>query len=168
LSSFGEPSLLAAAQDPKVLSYRLDWLAGQTGVLLAVRLSVNPDGNADVTSVASYGKPRALHRAQHSVSGAEVEKFLQLVEIAHFWSMPPREQGNPDVRGNVYKLDASTWIFEGVRNGSYHVVFRRGPEQSPFTDMVRFMAKDIAGLDESITPDPHPASSINSTGVENP
>jgi hypothetical protein len=156
LSSIGEPSLLAAAKDRSVLSYRLDWLAGQTGVLLVIRLSANPDTGAEVTWVRRYGTPPTLRRDQRPVSGALVDKFTDLVEEADFWSMPPMKEGNPDLAGGSYKLDASTWLFEGVRSGTYHVVLRRSPEAGRFTDMIRFLAKNIADLDESIVPAPVP------------
>ena len=148
LSYIGEPSLPAAAQDPRALSYRLDWLSGQHGYVLAVRISVNPDGSAAITSVEESGTPTVLHRTQPSVSSVDVKEFLRMVENSKFWSMPAMEEENPDPRRRVYKLDASACVFEGVRNGSYHVVFRQGPEPSPFTEMVSFLAKNLARLDK--------------------
>jgi hypothetical protein len=152
LSRIGEPSLLAAARDPSVISYRFESLGGQTGRMLAVRLSLNPDSSARISAAEESGTPRVLHRTKNSASAADVNKFLQLVEKAGFWSMSASEPENPDARRRVYKMDVSTWTFEGVHNGRYHVVFRSGPEQSPFTDMVHFLARDLAKLDESVIP----------------
>jgi hypothetical protein len=152
LSSVGEPSLLAATQDPSALSYRLDWLSAQHGYVLAVRISVKPDGSATLTSVEESGTPAVLRRTQSSVSGADGKKFLKMVDNSKFWSMPAMEQENPDPRRRVYKRDASTCLFEGVRNGSYHVVFRQGLEPSRFTEMVRFLTKDLASLDKPALP----------------
>ena len=142
----GEPSLLAAAQDPDAFSYRLDSLAAQLWQVRAVRLTLNPDGSGRIFTTEDSGTPHMLHRKEASIPAEDVSKFLQLVEKAGFWSMPAAEQENADPHRRVYKLDASTWVFEGVRNGAYHVVLRRGLDPSPFTDMVRFLLKDVAKL----------------------
>jgi len=152
LSRFGEPSLLAAAQDSSALSYRLDWMASQRWVVLAVRLSFNADGTASVTSIVESGPPAVLHRTQNSVSVEDAKKFMQMLEKAGFWAMPSMEQEKPSKGPKAYKLDASPRIFEGVRNGRYHVVPRLSPESSPFTEMVRFLTRDLAKLDESVIP----------------
>jgi hypothetical protein len=165
LSRIDEPSLLAAAQDPSAISYRFESLAGQSGQMLAVRLSLNPDGSARIFTREESGTPRVLHRTEKSVPAAGVNKFLQLVEKASFWSMPAIEPENSDARRKAYKMDASTWVFDGVRTGGYHVVFRQGPEPSPFTEMVHFLEKDLAKLDESVIPRTSSTSSINSSGA---
>src|SRR5207245_1572854 len=95
LSRFGEPSLLAAAQDSSALSYRLDWMASQRWVVLAVRLSFNADGTASVTSIVESGPPAVLHRTQNSVSVEDAKKFMQMLEKAGFWAMPSMEQEKP-------------------------------------------------------------------------
>lgn len=71
--------------------------------------------------------------------------------------MRTHDPDKPDVATKSYELDASTCVLEGVSNGSYHIVFRRGPEAGPFADMVRFLAKDIANLDEAAFPAGAPA-----------
>ena len=150
LARFGEPSLLAAAQNPKVLSYRLTYLSSQHGSLLAIRLSLNSDGGGAITSTVQPPMPAVLQRTQLNVSDADGKKFLQMVENSKFWSMPTQE--NPDPHRRMYKMDASWWVFEGVRNGSYHVVFRRGPETSAFAEMVSFLANDLTEFGESAIP----------------
>jgi hypothetical protein len=147
LSSFGEPSLLAAAQDPNALCYRLNWMSAQHGYVLAIRVSMNPDGSGGITSVEKPPSAAPLQRTQLYVSSADGKKFLQMVETARFWSMPTVEQEDPDPHHRVYKMDASPWIFEGVRNGSYHAVSRQGLELGPFKEMVRFLANDLAKFD---------------------
>jgi hypothetical protein len=134
LSQFNEPSLLAASQDSNALSYRLDSMAAQKWEFLAVRISISSDGSARVVAVELSGTPPSLHRTEHSASATEVKKFLQLVDKADFWSMPAIAPGKD------YYRDADMWVFEGVRNGTYHV------------DMVRFLAKELAKLDESDIP----------------
>jgi hypothetical protein len=144
LHSFDEPSLLAAAQDSNALSYRLDWMASQRWVVLAVRLFFDADGTAKVTSIVQSGAPAVFHRTQNSVSAEDAKKFMQMLEKADFWSMPTMEQEKPSKGPKAYKLDASPWIFEGVCNGRYHVVLRLSPEPSAFTEMVRFLSQGIS------------------------
>lgn len=47
--------------------------------------------------------------------------------------------------------DGSYWFLEAVRHGEYHMVYRRTPELKPgrFTDIGRYLAKDLAQLDDS-------------------
>jgi hypothetical protein len=150
LGSFGEPSLLAAAQDPSALSYRLNWLSAQHGYVLAIRISMNPDGSGRITTVEQPPSAARLQRTQLDVSSADGNKFLQMVERARFWSMPAVEQQDPEPGHRVYKMDASSWAFEGVRKGSYHVVFRQGLDPGPFKEMVRFLANGLAKLNRPL------------------
>ncbi|MFZ3217105.1 MAG: hypothetical protein WA192_13700 [Candidatus Acidiferrales bacterium] len=72
---------------------------------------------------------------------------MQMVAAAGFWSMPTKEQDKSVNGRKTYELDASTCIVEGVSNGSFHVVFRRGPAAGPFADVISFLAWDLAGMD---------------------
>lgn len=152
LRSVNEPSLLAASKDLNIESYRLDWLGGQTGRLLSVRLSINSDGTAKVFTTEQSSTPSQLHKTENSVAAADVQRFLKRVEKADFWSMPTLEAQNSSPGPKAYKTDASSWAFEGVHNGHYHVVLRPSPESSAFTEMVGFLAKQIAKLDDSSVP----------------
>jgi hypothetical protein len=154
LNSIGEPSLFAAAQDPNGLSYRLICLYCQKPNLLVVRLTLSPDGTVKITTTKATlpisGLPVIGDKTQLTAIGTEVDPFFRLIEKADFWSMPTNVEKNP----KVAKMDAaaSRWVFEGVRGGTYHVVFREGPEPGPFTNMVRFLAKNLAKLDDSAVP----------------
>jgi hypothetical protein len=66
------------------------------------------------------------------------------------------EPEDPDPRHRTISLDTVDWVFEGARAGTYHVVFRESPKASPFTDMVKFLARDLAKLDEATVPQPRP------------
>jgi hypothetical protein len=158
LTRVGEPSLLIAAQEPEAILYRFESMAGQTGRTLAVRLSLNPDGSARIFTAEEFGTPRSLHRTENNVAPTDVNRLLQLVDRGRFWSMATIEPENRDLPRRAYKTDASTWVFEGVRNAGYHVVLRRGPEPGRFTEMVRFLLRDLAKLDESAIPRTFPAS----------
>jgi hypothetical protein len=153
----GEPSLFALAEDPRAISYRFDWLAGQSSHFLAIRLSLSPDGSGLLTSTEILGAPEASHKKELNVSPPDVMRFLQTIEKADFWSMPNAEGGYPRASQRSYKLDASTWVFEGVRGGRYHVTLRRAPETSPYTDMVDYLVRDLAKLDKSAIPHAYPS-----------
>ena len=148
-----EPSLYVASKDPNLVSYRIGWLhymGGQSGV---VRLVIKPDGSGQVIcSLVSIKKTEEVKRTQSSVSVAEVEKFLQLVEAARFWSMPSNEpQPRKDSRGHtIYVLDGTPWLAEGVRGGSYHAVWRNSPAPGYYTEILRYLAKDMAKIDDAV------------------
>jgi hypothetical protein len=159
LASIGEPSLLAASQDPTTVAYRLVCMYCQRPDILVIRLSLKPEWNAAITTTTAasdiHGKVTVKDRKERTTSARELDGFFTLVEKAAFWSMPSSQQDN----SGLPKYDAalSQWVFEGARNGTYHVVFREGPEPSPFTDMVCFLARDLAKLDEPTVPRPYGA-----------
>jgi hypothetical protein len=153
LNTHGEPSLLAAAKDPNALSYRFEWMSGQHGNLLSVRLSLSPDGNAQIIAIAKPSDSGAS-TSQRSVSNEDLKKLLQLLEEAKFWSMPTDVDHDPNQQNRVkkYVIDGSPWILEGVRNGGYHVVYGGVPNQSPLRDVIFFLTKDLARLSDSFLP----------------
>jgi type IV pilus assembly protein PilP len=113
---------------------------------VCVRLHVNETGDGIVFLNRWCGSSRALeHRqyfpegTQYDVSAPEVSKFLALLKSAEFWNMLPEPDSPPD-------WDGSTWILEGIRNGEYHVVSRRSPEQGEFRD-AGLLLMNYAGLD---------------------
>jgi len=150
LNFMGEPSLLEAAKDASITSYRLSWLGGKTGRVVAVRLTVNSNGDGQITSEVASGSPTAVRKGNNTVSASDVQKLLQLVESAKFWSMRPTEQKTDGDTGHKFtELDGTFWIVEGVRNGSYYSVYRRTPDSNSFTEIGRYLAKDLAKLDDS-------------------
>lgn len=166
LAYVGEPSFLA--QDANATSYRLMCIDCQTPNLLVLRISVKSNGTAAVSSILATldasGKPTVGDRAQYAANAADVNHFLRCVEKAAFWSMPTSDREN----SKTAKMDAaaSRWVFEGASKGNYHVVFREGPEEGPFTEMGRFLAKDLAKLSDAAVPrasPPQPPIAIRTT-----
>jgi hypothetical protein len=155
LRAHDEPSLLDGARDPAVHAYRINWMAGQSGRSLFVRLLLNREGRGAITIVENPMSPKSSRTLQHTPTSMDVGKFLELVQKSGFWAMPSQEISTS---AKAYKMDAGLWLFEGVRNGHYHFVYRSGPTLTPFTDMVHFLTKDLAGLDESAIPHPFPVS----------
>jgi hypothetical protein len=114
-----------------------------------VRLVVNADGSGQtISAVSSSGKSDEFKNTKVSVSASDVQKFLQLVEKVGFWSMPSIEKKNEGGR-KMYVFDGAWWMVEGVRNKSFHYVFRRNPGSSSFTEIGRDLAKNLAKIDNS-------------------
>jgi hypothetical protein len=150
LSSLGEPSLLEAAKDPSILSYRLSYFTPVATRAIVVRVVVNADGSGQITTATwSSGKLAESKRAKDTVSAADVKQFLQLVEQVEFWSMPSTEQKNNGGR-TMYVLDGSWCMIEGARNGSFHYALRRSLQPDPFTQLARHLAKNLAKIDNSV------------------
>ncbi|MGH9736447.1 MAG: hypothetical protein ACRD8A_17900 [Candidatus Acidiferrales bacterium] len=124
--------------------------------LRVIRFPRHADGTASVvTFLAPYPKgPSAKvksNEVERNVSAEDTAKFLALLDSAEFWEMPTVKL--PDLAPpKYYTVDGAFWVFEGVRNGAYHVVYRLNPNASPFTDVVYFLAQDLAGLDNREIP----------------
>jgi hypothetical protein len=150
LFSLGEPSLLEASKDPSVRSFRLSIFSPVPTRKVAVRLTIAPDGSGRVTSIVAGGKSAEVKRNERSVSAAEVDNFLQLVDRAEFWSMTSSDPyPNTDEKGRpAYVMDPSAWMLEGAQKGSYHNVFRWSPRRdNVYRELARYLAKDLAKLD---------------------
>jgi hypothetical protein len=146
LQFFDEPSLLPGAQDGTVVSYRVEsWLLRGHKVLV-VRLSLNPDGSARVITVDQSGKPPEVHRTERTAPAAEVKRFFELIEKANFWSTSTISHE----KGQVY--DGVPWIFEGLRDGKYHVVIRDNWPSSLSSELLRYLTIDLGKLDPSEIP----------------
>ena len=126
----------------------------QSPSLLVVRFDLNPDGTAAITTIFSTidtsGRVKPQSTTSRSVDSIEVNHFLRSVEYADFWSMPEIKNENSALP--KYDAGSSRWVFEGVRDGGYHVVFRQGPEANRFTEMAQVLARDLAKLTGSAIP----------------
>jgi hypothetical protein len=154
LGSLGEPSLLEAAKDESVRSCRVSYFSPVPVHEVAVRLLVNADGSGQITSAVSSGSTTGVKRTKKSVSAADVNRLLEIVEKAGFWSMNSIEQKTDVVGPKSYEFDGAWWMLEGVQNGSFHYVFRRNPKPSPITDIGCYLAKELAKPGDSSIPMP--------------
>jgi hypothetical protein len=136
-----EPSFFEAAKDPSVISFRMSVLGYVRGWMLSVRLDLNADGSGQITSATStwHATPK---RESKSVSPTEIKAFLQLVDRVGFWSMTKIEETTGIV-------DGDEWLVEGVRNGSFHYVHGANPRPGPIMEIVHFLVRDLAKMNNS-------------------
>jgi hypothetical protein len=147
LRRIGEPPLAGPADNSQTHAYRLVWIGFPAGKMAVIRLKIENDGSAKVFAKQTpFDKADLLFAKEDSVPVEGVNRFLECVKRADFWKLPTREQHEPRV------VDGSYWYLEGVRQGDYHMVYRRYPEgrPGPFTDMGRYLAKDLAQLADSV------------------
>jgi hypothetical protein len=146
LQFFDEPSLLPGAQDRTVVSYRFESWMRRGSQILVVRLSLNPDGSARVVTVDQSGNPAAVHRTERTAPAVDVKKFLELIEKANFWSTSTIDNNQRQI------YDGVPWIFEGLRDGKYHVVIRDDWPSSPSNELLRYLTIDLGKVDASGIP----------------
>jgi hypothetical protein len=103
--------------------YRLLVQTSPHGIPVVVRFSIAPDGSGSIVGKMGHS-PRSpdiltVDRVE-KVSQEDTRKFLKLLTDSGFWSMPVYE--SIDLH-HVTMGDAS-WMFEGEREGAYHVICR--------------------------------------------
>jgi hypothetical protein len=152
LGPLREPSLFESARDASILSYRWTYFSFVPHREILIRLDVNANGSGQILSaVSEFGK--STTRRNETVSVADVEKFLKVIEPVGFWSMSSSAEKKTG-GDKMYELDGSCSVVEGVRSGSFHYVFRRNPKPSSFTEVGRYLARNLARIDNSVLPNP--------------
>lgn len=114
---------------------------------MVIRLRIDSLGTAKIFAKKTpFDGTNLLVSKEASLPVEAENRFLECVKRADFWQLPTRELPEPQIP------DGSYWYLEGVRHGDYHMVYRRDPEgrPGPFTDMGRYLAKDLAQLDDSV------------------
>lgn len=143
LAVMGEPSLSCGASDADEI-YRFTWLRSWHAPI-AMRVE-RRDGvyammTAQLDGYGGYEPGGVVVRVETAMDGAEWAKLTAALEHAQFWSVPTIPQvdcegllnvieGLPPVRDYLcvrMGTDGARWIFEGQRDGEYHVVDRYSP-----------------------------------------
>jgi hypothetical protein len=142
LRALDERSLLEAANNPSVQSYRFVWLRTFHHPV-TVRLDIRVDGTGELTSKIASGaggyKPgKLIENKSRILSKEQTNKFLDQVKDAGFWELPSYEEN--------FGVDGSQWIIEGVKDGKYHVVDRWTPAKGPVRDLGAALAFTLAEL----------------------
>jgi hypothetical protein len=146
LSAMHEPSFWELSKTQGAQFYRFLWI-GTWSAPFAVRLEISSDGVAClygwVTSgFGGYGSG-SLSSAETKVLNQEQSKeFGDRIAASGFWNLPTRDDSNG--------LDGAQWIFEGVRDGQYHLVDRWSLTDGTLRDLGLFFLS-LSGL--AISPD---------------
>lgn len=147
LRGIAEPPLDRSDKNLEAHAYRLVWTAFPAGKTVVLRLQLDSQGTARIFAKQTpFDGTNLLLNNEKSISIEAVNRFLECVKRGDFWRLPTREQHEPQVK------DGSYWVLEGVRDGNYHLVYRRNPESNPgaFTDIGRSLGKELAQLPDSI------------------
>lgn len=97
-----------------------------------IRVEIGDDGRGKLFfsmcdgSIAYYGGD-IIRTAEKELTIEETEALLSQIEAADFWNLP--------VEGGDMGFDGSEWVFEGVKNGSYHFLYRWSPEGGAIRDL---------------------------------
>ena len=152
LNSLGEPSLFEAAKDATVRSYRVTLFSPVPVHKVGVRIVLNADGSGQVTSAVLSGTEKEVRRTTNNVSKADIDKLLDLVDKAGFWTAPSIEPEPPKTGRQPYVMDGFWWMFEGVQSGSFHYVFRQNPRPTAITEIGCYLAKNLIKADSYAVP----------------
>ena len=148
LRSIGEPPLPNRSHDDlSAASYRLTFIGFPTGKIVVLRLQISRDGRAKIfAKQTAYDRTDLLLNQENTVSKEAVDAFLECVRKADFWRLPSVESPEPRMP------DGSSWYLEAAEPGHSHMVYRRTPELRPhsFTEIGRYLAKDLAQLSDSM------------------
>jgi hypothetical protein len=130
LRALREPSLWETSkQDAMAEEYRFLYLRSFHHPI-SVRLVVNPDKTATLTSKETSGqsgKPGRLSRnRKNHLTKLQTEAFLAALNRGSFWALPTSLVESND----VVQLDGAQWILEGVAQGRYHIVDRWSPDRA--------------------------------------
>ena len=128
-------------------SYRLVWIGFPAGKIVVLRFSIAAIGTAKIFAKQTvYNGTSLLLNQEGAVPKEAVNGFLESVTTAKFWELPTLETSEPRMP------DGSYWYFEASRPDQCHFVYRRTPElhPNPFTDIGRYLAKDLAELPDSV------------------
>lgn len=121
--------------------YRITVLPAFHGPQSAI-LNVSPNGTAQIRFHALLGPDsQQLSTDTRAITAQQVTGFTTKLNPAQFWQSPT------ELTRNGLGLDGADYIFECVRDGTYHVVVRWCPgatKQEPFADVAQQLF-DLSG-----------------------
>ncbi len=141
----GEKPLVETSGSQTAQVYRLFVRTRPAGILVVVRLSIGPGGSGEVvgkmSKSASAADVLAVHRTVN-LSRTDVDGFLKLTADSGFWSMPVHDA----IDIHHVAMGEPSWMFEGEKEGSYHVVCRGTSSLASLKKTVMFLV-DVSKLD---------------------
>jgi hypothetical protein len=143
----GERPLVDTANPSTTQFYRVLIETRPHNVPVVVRLSIEADGSGGV--VAKIGQSPgfagdlAMNRTA-TVSRKDIDDFLKRLGNSNFWTMPVLEPF--DIHRSVEMGEAS-WMLEGEKEGSYHVVCRGTPRLASLRETAMYLVVHIGKVD---------------------
>jgi hypothetical protein len=133
LNRLEEPSLFTRTPDISAEAYRFLWFRTFHSPI-AVRMDVQPDGRSLLTIKVADGEsgfPRTVKKliqnTTRALSRERTDAFRKKLAGKGFWEAASRDKGGPAA------TDCDSWMIEGLRAGTYHVVERAIPNRLPKT-----------------------------------
>jgi hypothetical protein len=155
LRALREPSLWESSKNQTIQSYRFLYLRSFHHPI-SVRLDVNGDGTGLLvtkitTGRGGYTPGRLAVDKKRRLTKQQTDWFLYTVDANAFWSLPAFESPKKHIGPNgeeivTVNLDGAQWIFEGAKNGKYHVSDRWSPKDGPVHGLGTIMMFDLAKL----------------------
>ncbi|HEY2544938.1 MAG TPA: hypothetical protein VGI46_02630 [Candidatus Acidoferrum sp.] len=136
LTAMDEPSLLEAAQNRDILTYRLTLMGNRA---LCVRVALQRDGTGVLEGklVTFRSGSKTLYvKDLVPISKDQVQQFLMLLQKAEFWSMKTEQER---AKNGPYEMDGARWVLEGAGNGNYHVVDRWSPRGTAYEQVCNYL-----------------------------
>src|SRR5579863_4673922 len=96
-------------------------------------LTISPDGTGRIRFRAMNFQLKQTTNKSYTLDAQKVAKFLAALERTEFCKMPKEYYR--------HGFDGAEWILEGVQNGTYHVVERWCPDNTPFRQVARDLFK---------------------------
>jgi len=143
--TFMNEPLLACGPSNDEETYRFTWVHAFTSrAPLMVRLSRSSNDRRLVAgryewreNLQSFEMASHIHRA---LTEAEWNGAVESIRQSRFWSLPGAKAGNNGA-------DGATWMLEGRRGRTYHLITKWSPEDNPFRRAALTLLR-LAGFDD--------------------
>ena len=146
LKAMGEPSLWEESRTQRTQTYRFLWLRSFHHPV-AVRLDVSSKGIALLTTKilggqGGYEPGRLITNRTQKLGRQETQWVVDRIDELNFWTLSTEPPPEPNIVG----VDGAQWVFEGVKNGAYHIVDRWSPDKGEARSLGLLMLLDVAKL----------------------
>jgi hypothetical protein len=144
LRAMDEPSLFEISQKQDCEIYRFLWLR-TFHQPISIRMTINPDGSGDLVAKvmsgrSGYDSGYLITNAESHLVPVEIRLFNEKLLKADFWTLSTRRLKD------IYGRDGATWILEGTKHKTYHVVDRWSPHDGSYRDACLYLTLGLAKL----------------------
>jgi hypothetical protein len=144
LLAMNQPRLeILANKDRNAVIYRFVWLPSFHNAI-GVRFDRSNDGAVVdavmLSGMGGYEPGTIIARRTAKLGAADWARIASGIDKAKFWTLPTCNPLDPRFE------DGDDLIFEGVKDGKYHVVYRRCPNKGDFVELCQAMLF-MSGID---------------------